>query len=80
MSTASHTVREVSEARPNLPYLSRMSAQRKAEFIAHIRNLDADQLALVMKTLCECHGEAVVNQFTREPDEHLLGDPDSNDA
>src|SRR5829696_2405599 len=33
MSTASHTVREVSEARPNLPYLSRMSAQRKAEFI-----------------------------------------------
>jgi lipopolysaccharide/colanic/teichoic acid biosynthesis glycosyltransferase len=33
MSTASHSVSEVSEARRNLPYLSRVSAQRKAEFI-----------------------------------------------
>src|SRR3954453_16894572 len=33
MSTASHKVSEVSDARRNLPYLSRVSAQRKAELI-----------------------------------------------
>src|SRR3954452_17072023 len=33
MSTASHAVSEVSDARRNLPYLSRVSAQRKAELI-----------------------------------------------
>jgi lipopolysaccharide/colanic/teichoic acid biosynthesis glycosyltransferase len=33
MNGASHTVSEVSEPRLNLPYLSRVSAQRKAEFV-----------------------------------------------
>jgi lipopolysaccharide/colanic/teichoic acid biosynthesis glycosyltransferase len=33
MTEASHAVSEVSESRPNLPYLSRVSAQRKAELV-----------------------------------------------
>jgi lipopolysaccharide/colanic/teichoic acid biosynthesis glycosyltransferase len=33
MTAASHRASEVSEARRNLPYLSRVSAQRKAEFL-----------------------------------------------
>jgi lipopolysaccharide/colanic/teichoic acid biosynthesis glycosyltransferase len=33
MTAASHTVSEASESRPNLPYLSRVSAQRTAEFV-----------------------------------------------
>jgi lipopolysaccharide/colanic/teichoic acid biosynthesis glycosyltransferase len=33
LTVASHTVGEVSESRRNLPYLSRVSAQRKAEFV-----------------------------------------------
>jgi len=33
MTVTSHTVGEVSESRRNLPYLSRVSAQRKAEFL-----------------------------------------------
>ena len=33
MTAASHKVSEASESRPNLPYLSRVSAQRTAEFV-----------------------------------------------